>query len=803
MNVRLVVRTWRRTPALAAVVVVTLALGVAGTTTAFTLAYSVLVRPLPFPDAERLVWITTFDSRVAGGDREPVIDSGRYPLFADWREHATSFEQLGAWAGAAPDVFTITGIGSPERVPGLRVTQQLLPMLGAGATLGTLFQPGDDVPDAEPKVVLSHGYWQRRFGAHPDVVGQSMTIENEPHTIAGVLPADFPLSASVFAGAPIDVYLPLEIDRAEDIGGFMAVVGRLRPGVAVEQARAELATRREAMAQSAFPWMTVLAQEVTPMPALVTRNARSPLLLLFGAIGCVLMLACANVANLLLMRSSARQHEMQVRAALGATRGRVFRQTVAESAVLAAAGVAVGATLAAAMIETIRTAPWLAFARIGEVRLDWTGIACAAAVGGVTTLVFGSLPLLHLRRDAADALRPHGGVSAARGAAYAQRMALAVQVALTLVLAVAGGQLFRSFAALLQVHPGFEPRDAIAIRVDPANRLPGADRLPFFTQVIERVAALPGVEAAGMTIHVPMGDRPSMGWDAIPEGQKDDPSKDIVAGRIISPGYLAAAGIQILSGRDFDSRDVRPNPMVMAVNDTFARRLRAEGREPLGSRFLVLGNIREVVAVVADVRHRTLDAEVGHEAYIPMGQAPTFFESYDLVVRAADPMPLVPAIREAIWSIDANQALGLPVALEDYIDRTLRPRRLLTGLVGGFAAAALLIAALGVYGVVGYRVAQRAKELAIRVALGSPRWRVTTTVLRDTLTFVGLGLAAGVPLALAAGTAVRSYLFGVGAHDTVTIATATGIVLTTALVAAYVPARRAPRVDPLAALRME
>jgi predicted permease len=361
----------------------------------------------------------------------------------------------------------------------------------------------------------------------------------------------------------------------------------------------------------------------------------------------------------------------------------------------------------------------------------------------------------------------------------------------------------RSFMALLDVDPGFNPRGAMAIRVDPAGRLTGPNRLPFFNQVIERVAAVPGVTSAAMTIHVPMGDRPSMGWDAIPQGRAHNPASDSAAGRIVSPGYFTTAGIRLLDGRDFESRDVRDSPLVMAINETFARQIRGEGREPLQTRMLALGNVRQVVAVVADVKHRSLDGNTGREAYIPIAQAPTFFESYDLVVRANDPMALVPAIREAIWEIDRNQALGTPVPLEEYVGRTLRPRQLLTEVIGVFAAAALLLAAFGVYGVVGYRVAQRMKEIAIRVALGAPRWRVTGTVLSDTVIYVGLGIAVGLPLSLAAAAAMRGYLFGVEPGDGVTLVAACAVVITAAMLAAYLPARRAPRVDPIAALRIE
>src|SRR5688572_27405123 len=802
-TVRVAARTWRRTPALAAVIVGTLALGIGATTTAFTIAYSILVQRFPFPDPDRLVWITTYDSR-NDDVRLPVTGSNRLPQFADWQQHLTSFEQIGAWAGGAPDVFTVTGAGTPERVSGLRVTHQLFPMLGGSAASGRLFRVGEDAPRAAQTVVLSHGYWQRRFGSRGDIVGQSVTIENIPHLVIGVLSPDFPLSGSLFAGAPIDVYLPLTIDGNEDIGGFMAVIGRLRPGATVDQARAELANRQSALSIGKWTWMTVLAQQVTPLSVIVTRNARLPVLFLFAGVGCVLLMACANLANLLLVRASGRRREMQVRTALGASLGQMLAQTTAESAVLVGIGGTAGVALAAAVLDVLPRATSLSLARIGDLQVGWPAIAFATAVCAAITLVFGVVALLHLRRhDVLDGLRPHAGITTDPRAVFAQRLALVTQVALVIVLTVTGGLLLRSLTALFDVDPGFNPRGAMAIRVDPAGRLKGPDRLPFFDQVLERVRAVPGVQSAALTIHVPMGDRPSMGWDAIPQGREYNAVTDNAAGRIVSPGYFTAAGIRLLEGRDFDFRDVRPNPMVMAINESFAQRIRAEGGDPMRTQMRVLGNVREVVAVVSDVKHRGLDADAGREVYIPMGQAPTFFQSYDLVVRASDPIALVPPIREAIWAIDRDQALGTPVLLEGYIGRTLRPRRLLTEVIGAFAASALLLAAFGVYSVVGYRVTQRMKEIAIRVALGAPQWRVTSAVLSDTLIYVGIGIAAGLPLSLASAAAIRSYLFGVEPGDGVTLAAACAVVIAAALLAAYLPARRAPRVDPIAALRIE
>jgi putative ABC transport system permease protein len=802
-TIRVAARTWRRTPVLAAVITFTLALGIGATTAAFTIAYSILVEQFPFPNPERLVWITTYDSR-ATESRRPVIGSNRLPQVADWQHNLTTFETIGAWAGEAPDVFTVTGEGTPERVSGLRVTHQLLGMLGASPAIGHLFREGDDGPRVDQTVVLSHGYWRRRFGARPDIVGQSITIESVPHLVIGVVSPDFRMAGSLFGGTSIDVFLPLAIDGNEDIGGFIAVLGRLRRGITINQAQAEVTSRQSALSVGKWTWMTVLAQQVTPLAELVTRDVRSPVLLLCAGVGCVLLMACANLANLLLVRASGRRREMQLRTALGASVGQVLGQMMAESAVVVAGGGFAGVLLAAAILDVLRRTTSISFARVGDVQIGWPAVLLAIAVCAAVTFVFGVVALLHVRRrNVLDGLRPHAGITAEPRAVYAQRLALVVQVAMVIVLTVTGGLLLRSLMALLDVDPGFNPRGAMAIRVDPAGRLNGADRLPFFTRVLERVGAVRGVLSAALTIHVPMGDRPSMGWDAIPEGRKVDPSTAPAAGRIVSPGYFATAGIRMIEGRDFDSRDVRPNPFVIAINETFARRIRDAGGNPLSTRFTVLGNVRQVVAVVGDVKHRSLDAESGREVYIPMGQAPTFFQSYDLVVRAADPIALVPAIREAIWSVDGNQALGAPVPLDGYIDRTLRPRRQLTEIIGVFAASALLLAAFGVYGVVGYRVASRMKEIAIRIALGASRWRVTSVVLGDTLSCMAIGVAAGIPLSLAAAATIRSYLFGVEPADGVTLATACAVVMSAALIAAYLPARRAPRVDPIAALRIE
>ena len=679
-TLRIAARTWRRTPALAIVIVCTLALGIGATTAAFTIAYSILVQQFPFPDADRLVWITTYDSRTTES-RRPVAGSNRLPQFADWQQHLTSFEQIGAWAGDAPDVFTVTGDAAPERVSGLRVTHQLLPMLGAAPAAGRLFRDGDDAPSAEQTVVLSHGYWQRRFAGRPDIVGQSITIENVPHLVVGVLSPDFPLSGSLFAGAPIDVYLPLAIDGNEDIGGFMAVIGRLRPGVDRRiRRRPSWRSRQAALSVGKWTWMTVLAQQVTPLLGLVTRDVRSPVLLLFAGIGCVLLMACANLANLLLVRASGRRREMQVRTALGASIGPGARSDDGRER-------GAGGHRWTGRASCSPWPPWTCFAarrrcrsrgsatcRSGGRRSRSPRPLCAAI-----TFVFGAVALLHLRRrDLLDGLRPHAGITTDPRAVYVQRLALVTQVALVIVLTVTGGLLLRSLTALLDVDPGFNPRGAMAIRVDPAGRLRGPDRLPFFNQVIERVGAVPGVESAALTIHVPMGDRPSMGWDAIPQGPRVQPG-DRQRGRTNREPRLFP------NRRHPDRRRTgfrfarRP---AQSVRDGHQRVVRAA--HPRRGR-------RSVAGPIPRARERPRGRRRGERRQAseprcrrrargvhPHGPGADVLPGVRPRGARRDPIALVPAIRDAIWSIDRNQALGTPVLLEEYIGRTLRPRRLLT-----------------------------------------------------------------------------------------------------------------------------
>jgi predicted permease len=544
-----------------------------------------------------------------------------------------------------------------------------------------------------------------------------------------------------------------------------------------------------------------MAQTVTPSAMPITSIARVPVLLVLGGLACVLLIAAANLANLLLVRASGRQREIQVRVSLGATTRQLLTQTLTEAGVVTLIGGTVGVGLAVILTRIARTSAWLDLPRLAEVDLTWSAVAVAGALSIGLLVAFGALPLLQFwRTDPLAMLRRSPGNSTDPRTARVQKIALVMQVAVALVLSVAGGLLFKSLQALLDVDPGFNPSGVAAMRIDPAGRLALPARMPFFRQTLGAVAAVPGVQSAAITINLPM-DR-NMGWDvALPE-EPPDPNLNSAFARIVSPGYFATLGIAVMAGRDFDDRDQASGPSVMAVNQTLARRIAAAGREPLGATLVVNGRPREVIAVVADVKHQTLRRESGREFYIPFTQAPGW-QAFDLVIRAAQPLALVPSVREAIWRVDRNQAIGTPVALQQLVDRTLQPHRVLGGFLGGFAMTAVLLAVLGVYGVVGYRVAQRTKEIAIRVALGATHRRLTASMLKESFGLVARGLLVGSPLALTVGEAMRSYLFGVSTDDVPTVVTACGLIMAATLSAAYLPARRAPRIDPIAALRSE
>jgi predicted permease len=800
---RFAARVFLRSPGFTSVAVLTLAVGIGATTAMFTIVHSVLLRPLPFPAADRLVWIRNHN---VSSDAHDI--SSRMSQFRDWRDRARLFEGLAAYH----DYFThlsynLTGRGEPERLSGIEVSASLFPLLGERPALGRLFRDDEDVPGAAPVVVLSHGLWHRRFGSDPGIVDQPLILNGRSHSVIGVLRPGQALTGALLPGTELDVYLPLVRDEsAERLGGYLAVLGRLRPGVSLDQAHAELSAIQAGMAVQR-PSMGEFRPVIVPLSERVAGPVRPALVVLFGAVGFVLLAGCANLGNLLLARATARRKEISVRTALGATGSRLLRQMLAESLVLVSLGAAAGIALASAILRLFTQRNWLNLPRLAEVQLDGTPLVFALAVSGVTAIFFGSLPALQGSRiDLADALKEGGRAAAPGRRSQRFRAALvATQVGLALVLLIGTGLLLRSLWRILDVDPGFRPENVIAMRVDPGNRYPPGPRLSaFFDEVLRRVSTLPGVSSAALVYNLPL-DR-NMVWTVGIPGKIDAPGTQPTAfTRIVSPGYFRTMGITLIEGRDIGVDDRADRTPVVVVNETLARLIAAE-HEPLASRLVIGGREHVVVGVVGDVRHQALEREPGAEMYLAhrQGEAPgvrAVLTGFDLVLKTSvDPHGIVPLVRREVWAVDPDQAVGKVVPIPHLVERSLLSRRLLTGLVAAFGGLALLLSVTGVYGVVSYGVAQRTQEIAIRMALGARASAVHALVLRQTASVALLGLLAGIGAAFALTRLLSSQLYGVTRTDPVSFAVAAGGLVALVLLASYLPSRRAARVDPGVAL---
>jgi len=791
------VRTLTRAPSFTIIAILTLVLSIGAASGVLTVLDSIVLDPLPFPDAGRLVWIENANRNNSDTDL-----GSRMSQFTDWQQHAQTFDAVGAWNRAFFfSTFNLTGMGEPERLTGIQVSQSLFPMLGATAAAGRLFREGEDRPGAVPVVVLSHGLWQRRLAGSPDIIGSSLTINDRSFIVVGVLPPDVFFLSTLVPGTPVDVFVPLEQNaRAEQLGYYLSVVGRLRDGASIDEARAELAARQAALAAER-PSVRFFEPGAEPLHVHVTRAARAPLLLLVAGVGCLIVIGWANLTNLLLARTVARTKELATRAALGATRGRLFRQVLTEGALLAALGGALSVGVSAAVVNAASAADALPVARLANLHLDATAFWSTLTLIVAATTLIGMVPGLLLRRSAPTLLRSHGG-TAARGSRRIQGALVCAQVGLALALVLSAGLLTRSFWNVLQVDAGFRPTNVVAVRVDPGVRYaPGGAVTRFFDQVLEHIAAVPGVHSVALTSGVPL-DRPGMGWDlGIPGRLQPTGANPTASTRLVSPGYFHTLGIPLLQGRDFHASDDSNAPQVVIVNQSLARLL--ESRDPLGSRLLAGGDEVGIVGIVADVKHKGIDQESGPEMYLPFAQV-RGFNALDVVFTTAlAPASIIPSIRRAVWQVDPRQAVGQPVLLEEVVKRSLLSRRLLVWLVGVFASAALAVTVIGIYGVVSYSVATRTQEIGIRIALGAAPDSIRRGVLRDTLKLTAAGIVVGSPLAAGAGGLLRSFLFGVDTYDTQTVAAVGIVIVATALLAAYGPSRRAASVDPMAALRCE
>jgi putative ABC transport system permease protein len=811
-DVRYAVRQLVRSPGFTAVAVLTLALGLGANTAIFSVVDGVLLRPLPYPEPDRLamVWVS---NPAEGIDK----DIASFPLFADWRQQAKSFEQIVAHTGSG---FTLTGRGAPEQLRGARVAAGFFPMLGVPVALGRGFLDEENLAGHEKVVVLGHGLWQRRFGGDPAVVGQTVALSGGLYTVVGVMPRGFQFPEEAELWVPLAPVGPFEQYLASRGSLWLSVTARLKPGVALASAQAEMDTVASAI-NKAYPDRSQYGVKLEPLDQTVSGDVRPALLLLLGAVGVVLLIACANVANLLLARASSRRREIAIRWALGASRGRVVRQLLTESLLLGITGGALGLFLASLGVEAFVAANPKALPRLETVHVDSTILLLALAASMLTGLVFGLVPAVQtFREGVADHLGDATRGSSEGGRGHRLRAAFVVgETGLALVLLVGAGLLVRSFVRILNLHPGLDASQVMTIRlVLPDARYPEADRIhAFYDRLLADLRALPGVRAAGGASSVLLSRLPNSGTmrvqgvPAPPPGTPEEP----VALDAATTGFFETLRVPLKAGRLFEARDAhpadvlraRPLPSVAVVNEALVRRF-FPGQDPLGKRITFgnpanpKANWSEIVGVVGDVRRSGLDKEPRAEVYAYQGQAPD--NGLDLVMRAdGDLFAVARAAERAVWAIDPDQPVASVRPLEDMLRGTVAERRLSTGLLAAFGVLALLLAAIGIYGVMAFSTLQRTRELGIRLALGAEPRDVLRLILRDGARLSALGVGLGVVGALAASRAVSSMLFGVSPTDPLTFAAVVAILGGASLLACYIPARRATRVDPVVALRQD
>ncbi len=802
-DVRLALRNLRRSPGFTAVAVLTLALGIGANTAVFTVVNAVLLQPLPYSDPSRVVVLMEQTPQF------PTASVTRYN-FEDWRDRSQSFTGMGAVRSLT---MTMTGAGEPERVPAKMVTATLFPILGVSVAEGRAFDAADDRPGAEGVVLLSDGFARRRYAGR-SAVGESLLLDNRPYTVVGVLPPRFELFQ------PAEVYVPfgpwaatLPEDRGWHPGIFP--VARLAPGISIEQARAELLGIALQLEQEYPDSNRNVRALITPLQDQMVQNVRPALLVLFGAVALVLLIACANVANLLLARAVGRQKEIAVRTAIGAPRVRLVRQLIVESVVLALIG-GVAGLLVASWGVALLTGPTVAgLPRAQLIGVEWPVALFAMALATATGVVFGLVPAIRATRvDLRETLNEDGKGSASGSVQHRQlRSALVVaEVALALVLLVGAGVLLRSFAALTAIAPGFDTANLLVVDL-PLSPVTYADdiaRNSFVERVLERVERLPGVAGAAVTTMLPMhgaGATIHFNRAAFPPRGPDD---YVVAGyRAVTPSYLSTLGVPLVRGRLLDHRDREGAPPVVVINESMARQYFPD-LDPIGQR-IQLGTepspdfpTMEIVGVVADMK-QSFEAGAKAEMFLPYLQTPDpvlagIYRNVALVVRTSgDSTALAGEVRGAVREVDAGQPLVNVRTMERALGNTVAQPRLQMVLLGIFALVAAALAVVGVYGVMAHTVSQRTQEIGIRVAMGASPGSVVRMVVWQGLRLAGAGIALGLIGAAWAVEAIRGLVFDLGRTDLTAFVAASVLLAVAALAASYLPARRASRISPTTA----
>ena len=799
-DLRYTVRTLRRDAGFTTFAVLIAGLGIGASATVFSVVNALILRPLPFAEPNQLVWITNRDVSGLSGQTTQIGH------MLDVRERTQTMSAVtGYFAFYGVGDNLLSGKGEPERLSGVPVSDNFFDVLGVQPMLGRNFNAQECAWNGPKAVMLGHGLWQRRFNSDPNIVGTSLTLNDAPHTVVGVLPASFDF-ASVFApGSHFDLYFPFPLSQETNRwGNTMAMIGRLKPGATVESARAEIRTIA-AQITAEHPERNGFQGNVRSLSEQVSGRIRLALWVLVGAVAMVMLIVCANLSNLLLARTASRHKEIAIRTALGAGRRRLLAQMLTEGIVLSCTGALLGFIFAIAGTRGLARLDAMSIPLLRDVRTDMTALGFTLAVAIATGIVFGLAPALQARGAALtsalkDAAR---GSTESRRRSWVRNTLVVSEVAFACVLLVGAGLLIRSLMYVLDVDMGFQPARAATMRVDPDSRYTTREqRNAYVDEVLRRVKEIPGIEAAGITDALPLGRNRT--WGARAKGVTYERGRFPFAfPRMVSDGYFAAMSIPLRAGRDIQPSDTATSEPVIVINETMARAL-WPGEDPIGK--YILGPCapeRRVVGVVGDVRHLALEQTSGNEMYIPMRQCRDQ-SSNDLVVRTAIPAAqLAAAVRATLQPIAGNLPGNDFRTLQQIVDKSVSPRRFMVLLLGGFAAFALVLASLGIYGLISYSVNQRTQEIGIRMALGASAADVQRRIITQTLWLASIGMIIGTAASWALAKGASGLLFGVTPRDPGTFAAMLIVLTFVAIIAGYLPARRASRIDPMVALRAE
>ncbi len=803
-DIRYAIRVLAKNPAFTIIAVIALALGIGANSAIFSVVNAVLLRPLPFKHPEQLLMLWENAAHQGFPKNTPSPAN-----FLDWQKQAQSFTGMAAMAERS---FNLTGVGEPERLDGRRVSANLFELLGVPAMLGRTFVPEDDKPGTHV-VLLSYSLWQRRFGSNPGVIGGALTLNGESYTVVGVMPPLVQLPGYENVSDQLWVPIAFSSEEAAQRGNhFLEVIARMKSGVTLKQAQAEMETIAARLAQQYPDYNMRIGAVVVPLHEQVVGDIKPALLVLLGAVGFVLLIACANVANLLLARAAVRQKEIALRLALGASQSRLIRQFLTESVLLAMSGAGLGLLLAFVGLRALRAFIPASISQADMIGIDARVLIFTVLIAVATGIAFGLAPAIHgSHLNLNDTLKEGGRDSSGGSKGNRARSLLVIgEVAISFVLLIGAGLLINSFFHLRNLDPGFRADHLLTMKVDLSEvKYPDRERrAAFFDEVMRRVRELPGVHSVAVAGNLPLtynGDSMSIGAEGVPDpppSQRPD-----VIFRAIGPGYFNTMSIPIVGGRDFTDQDNADSKNAVIISEKTAQHF-WPGQNPIGKRLkpgssTSKGEWREVIGIVKDVRQNDLIAPPKMQMYFTYRQLKDIAANALVLRTTVEPMSLAGSVRNAIWSVDKDQTVANIDTMDHIVAEAVARQRFSMVLLGVFAVLALLLASVGIYGVMSYSVVQRTREIGIRMALGARRADVLQMTVQQGLKLVGAGMVLGLAAAFLLTRVMATLLYGISATDPITFIGISMVLLAVAILASYIPALRATRVDPIVALRAQ